>query len=75
MKTLDAFDNEFFGVHATLAHYLDPMVRILMETFYEAIVDAGINPKQLKGSKTSIFTGNSISESEKIFFYEKCPVW
>lgn len=54
---------------------IDPMVKIFMEVIYEAITDAGINPRKLKGSKTSVFTGSSLSESEKIFFFGKCPVW
>lgn len=74
MKTLDSFDNVFFGVNGLLAEYLDPMVKIFMEVIYEAITDAGINPRKLKGSKTSVFTGSSLSESEKIFFFGKCPV-
>ncbi|XP_043463802.1 fatty acid synthase-like [Leptopilina heterotoma] len=73
MKALDTFDNVFFGVNGLLAEYLEPMVKIFMEIIYEAITDAGINPRKLKGSKTAIFTGNSLSESEKTFFYEKCP--
>ena len=50
------------------------MLRILIETSYEAIADAGINPRQLRGSKSAVFTGSSFSESEKSLFYEKIEV-
>lgn len=71
---LSKFDAIFFGVHYKQAHTLDPMCRILLEKAYEAIVDAGLNPKQLKGTNTGVVIGSCISESEKTWFYEKLQV-
>ncbi|XP_043469511.1 fatty acid synthase-like [Leptopilina heterotoma] len=71
MKSIDTFDRIFFGIHGKLVDCMDPMVRMMIETTYEAITDAGINPKELKGSKSAVFTGSSFSESEKTFFFEK----
>ncbi|XP_051174620.1 fatty acid synthase-like [Leptopilina boulardi] len=71
IKNIDKFDRVFFGVLEKLANAMDPMSRIIMETTYEAIADAGINPRKLRGSKTAVFTGSSFSESEKNFFFEK----
>lgn len=53
---------------------MDPMCRMLLEHAYEAIVDAGINPRQLRGTKTGVFIGACFSESEKTWFYEKLQV-
>ncbi|XP_011703203.1 PREDICTED: fatty acid synthase [Wasmannia auropunctata] len=68
------FDALFFGVHFKQAHTMDPMCRMLLEHAYEAIVDAGVNPKQLRGSRTGVFVGACFSESEKTWFYEKLQV-
>ncbi|KAH8295236.1 hypothetical protein KR018_009015 [Drosophila ironensis] len=68
---LEKFDATFFGVHFKQAHTMDPQTRILIETAYEAVIDAGINPKSLRGSKTGVYIGSCISESEKTWFYEK----
>ncbi|KAM8707436.1 hypothetical protein ACLKA7_011511 [Drosophila subpalustris] len=68
---LEKFDATFFGVHFKQAHTMDPQTRILIEMAYEAVIDAGINPKTLRGTKTGVYVGSCISESEKTWFYEK----
>ncbi|XP_014477063.1 PREDICTED: fatty acid synthase [Dinoponera quadriceps] len=75
-KILDVgkFDALFFGVHFKQAHTMDPMCRMLLEHAYEAVIDAGINPKQLRGTRTGVFMGACFSESEKTWFYEKLQV-
>lgn len=50
------------------------MCRMLLESAYEVIVDAGINPRQLRGTNTGVFIGASFSEAEKTWFYEKRQV-
>ncbi|XP_030371512.1 fatty acid synthase [Scaptodrosophila lebanonensis] len=71
ISELEKFDATFFGVHFKQAHTMDPQTRILIETAYEAVIDAGINPKTIRGSKTGVYIGSCISESEKTWFYEK----
>lgn len=71
INDIEKFDAPFFGVHSKQANFMDPMSRMLLEHSYEAIVDAGVNPGQLKGSNTGIFIGNCVSESEKTLLYEK----
>ncbi|XP_002137899.4 fatty acid synthase [Drosophila pseudoobscura] len=71
ISDLEKFDATFFGVHFKQAHTMDPQTRILIETAYEAVIDSGINPKSLRGSKTGVYVGSCISESEKTWFYEK----
>ncbi|RLU24885.1 hypothetical protein DMN91_002976 [Ooceraea biroi] len=74
INNVGKFDALFFGVHFKQAHTLDPMCRMLLEHAYEAVIDAGINPRQLRGSRTGVFIGTCFSESEKTWFYEKLQV-
>ncbi|KAJ1529566.1 hypothetical protein ONE63_006337 [Megalurothrips usitatus] len=65
LKDLTSFDAQFFGVHAKQARVMDPQLRMLLELTYEAIVDAGYNPTELRGSRTGVFIGVSSSESDE----------
>lgn len=71
IKDLKSFDAGFFGVHAKQAQAMDPQLRMLLETAYEAIVDAGINPVDIRGSRTGVFIGVSTSETDDIV--TRCP--
>jgi len=42
VKEVDKFDGNFFGIMPTMGDTIDPHSRILLETTYEAIIDAGI---------------------------------
>ncbi|XP_046612929.1 fatty acid synthase [Neodiprion virginianus] len=67
LKDLKSFDATFFGVHAKQAEVMDPQLRMLLELTHEAIVDAGINPTEVKGTKTGVFIGVSDSESDEFW--------
>ena len=41
LKDLSKFDAAFFGVSPRQADVMDPQLRLLLETSYECIVDAG----------------------------------
>ncbi|KAL6257976.1 hypothetical protein P5V15_011572 [Pogonomyrmex californicus] len=71
ISNVGKFDALFFGVHFKQAHTMDPMCRMLLEHAYEAIIDAGVNPKRLRGSRIGVFVGTCFSESEKTCFYGK----
>ncbi|KAM5483533.1 Type I Iterative PKS [Microsporum canis] len=51
------FDAAFFNLASDVAHGLDPQVRLLLETVYEATEDAGIPLDKLAGTNTSVYTG------------------
>ncbi|KAL1976855.1 hypothetical protein VTN31DRAFT_3137 [Thermomyces dupontii] len=52
-----AFDADFFGINHREAEAIDPQQRILLETVYEAIEDAGLTISGLKGSNTAVYVG------------------
>lgn len=49
---VDKFDNVFFGVPHIQVNTLDVRQRMLLESVYECIIDAGHNPKELRGTRT-----------------------
>jgi Beta-ketoacyl synthase, N-terminal domain len=67
LENLDKFDAGFFHIVPKLAHYLDPMQRKLLEVSFEALVDAGVNPEEVKGSKTGVWVG-AAGEASKDFW-------
>ena len=61
---LDKFDANFFSVNRRSAMFTDPQQRVLQEHAYEAILDAGMCPKQLRGSNTGVFVGCCTVEAD-----------
>ncbi|XP_033230408.1 fatty acid synthase-like [Belonocnema kinseyi] len=74
VNNINKFDASFFGINYKKAHTMDPMSRMLLEHTYEAIIDAGINPSRLRGTKTGVFIAACFSETEKTWLYEKLQV-
>ncbi|XP_071628686.1 fatty acid synthase-like isoform X1 [Temnothorax longispinosus] len=70
VNNIEKFDSEFFNIPTTEAHIMDPMTRMLLEHTYEAIIDAGVNPKELRGTKTSVLTAISQSETRAYFSFK-----
>ncbi|KAJ3659564.1 hypothetical protein Zmor_011248 [Zophobas morio] len=59
------FDAAFFGINPKEANTNDPRLRKILEVTYEALVDAGLNPTELRGKNVGIFLGvtqNDISD-------------
>ncbi|MFE4517529.1 SDR family NAD(P)-dependent oxidoreductase [Kitasatospora sp. NPDC056783] len=51
------FDADFFGMDPEEALVTDPQQRVLLETSYEALERASIDPASLRGSSTGVFAG------------------
>ncbi|GAB3740444.1 hypothetical protein GCM10027598_70200 [Amycolatopsis oliviviridis] len=51
------FDPEFFGISPREALAMDPQQRLLMETAWEVLERAGIDPGTVRGSHSGVFVG------------------
>ncbi|PEM83426.1 hypothetical protein CN627_24585, partial [Bacillus wiedmannii] len=54
MPEVDKFDALFFGISPREAAMMDPQQRILMETVWKTIEDAGYKPSDFSGTKTGV---------------------
>ncbi|MDE0624270.1 MAG: beta-ketoacyl synthase N-terminal-like domain-containing protein, partial [Bryobacterales bacterium] len=57
VEGLDRFDAGFFRIAPVEAELLDPQQRMLLETSWAALEDAGIAPDRLRGSRTGVYGG------------------
>jgi glutamate-1-semialdehyde aminotransferase/3-oxoacyl-(acyl-carrier-protein) synthase/acyl carrier protein/SAM-dependent methyltransferase len=59
---LEMFDAGFFRLLPAQARALDPQQRMLLETSWSAIEDAGLDPAWLKGGRTGVYVGLSFDD-------------
>jgi len=65
---IEMFDAGFFGISPREAERLDPQQRLILETAWEALEDAGQRAPSLAGSRTGVFLGQWLSDFEARLF-------
>src|SRR4030088_883204 len=66
LEEIDQFDPQFFGISPREAPYVDPQHRLLLETAWEAIEDAGLVLDFERGTDLGVFVGISHNDYQGI---------
>lgn len=61
IDNVDKFDPTFFEISPKFAEWMDPQLRLLLQSAYKTLEDAGI-VNQIRGSNTSVFVGSCFHE-------------
>lgn len=66
LNAIENFDAAFFGISPKEAEQMDPQQRLSLEVSWEALEDAGIDPKSLSGSDTAVYMGVNSDDYSKL---------
>ncbi|XP_063309222.1 phthioceranic/hydroxyphthioceranic acid synthase-like [Pelobates fuscus] len=67
IEGLDEFDNKLFGISNSETENMDPQHKLLLESTFRALEDAGYPMESVSGSNTGVFIGLMNRDSESIF--------
>ena len=57
VEGIEWFDSRFFRIAPIEARLMDPRQRMMLETSWQALEEAGIDPDGLRGSRTGVYAG------------------
>jgi acyl transferase domain-containing protein/NADPH-dependent curcumin reductase CurA/acyl carrier protein len=57
LRDIAGFDPQFFNISPREARYIDPQQRLVLETAWEALEHAGIDPHRLRGGSGGVYIG------------------
>jgi acyl transferase domain-containing protein len=57
LRNIDQFDAKFFNISPKEADYIDPQQRLVLETAWEALEDANIDPTRLRHGDGGVYLG------------------
>ncbi|MCC2442990.1 SDR family NAD(P)-dependent oxidoreductase [Bacillus cereus] len=66
LDRIDLFDAEYFNITPAEARCMDPLQRLFLEVTWEALEDAGYTHKELFGSRTGVYVGDTDAEYIKL---------
>ncbi len=68
LDRVDEFDAPFFSISPREAEHMDPQQRMLLETAYSALQDAGCRADRIAGTRAAVFVGMCYNDYEDILF-------
>ena len=74
IKGLADFDPLFFGISPREAEIMDPQQRLILQSVWNVIEDAGYAARSLAGTRTALFIGMSASGYDKIVADAGVPI-
>ena len=66
LRDIDKFDAEYFNISLAEAVNMDPLQRLFLEETWKALEDAGYSWKELYGSRTGIYVGDTDADYLKL---------
>jgi phthiocerol/phenolphthiocerol synthesis type-I polyketide synthase B len=68
LDRIDEFDAAFFKISPREAASVDPQQRLILETAWEALEDAGADVNALRGARVGVYVGQWLSDFEQRIF-------
>lgn len=74
VSDIDQFDANFFNISPREARMMDPQQRMLLETTWLALEDAGIDPSVIAGANVGVFVGIGATDYFRYVMSERSQI-